>query len=398
MTSDIDNAAGADKVRQIREKIKAGKTQRKQGKRSGLPRILTNPGAKSSKGKLTASDITKLIKQLANLLVAGIPLVQGFALLAEGQVNVTAKQLMQSLQKEVATGHSLTAALRRHPKYFDPTLCSLVGVGEQSGALTSTLLRIVKSREKLELLHKQIRSSLTYPSAVVLVAIAITWLLLVKVVPQFEAMFQGFGADLPTFTRLVVDLSRAVQAHWLKAIICTLVLLLIIHRLYSAEGKFRTKTDQLILRLPVICDLVSKTILANYARTLATTINAGAPLVATLRSMAGSTGNKIYQKAISRLTEEVDAGQSLHLTMRNSKVFPSMITQMVAIGEETGNLAEMLDNAAEYYEMEVELLSQNITRLIEPVVMCILGLLTGGLIVAMYLPIFSLGGVLGSGF
>lgn len=345
--------------------------------------------------QIKASDITKLIGQLASMMRAGIPLVQSFAILAHGLEKKALKQLVNDLQQQVYSGHSLTAALRHRPQHFDALLCNLIDIGEQSGVLDSMLERVARHREKAEQLKRKIQSALTYPAAVILIAIAITWLLLVQVVPQFETMFQGFGAELPAFTRLVIDLSYMVQQHWLAATICLCTLLFVMKKLYATHLGVRLRLDRLLLRLPLVGKLIQKTILARYAHTLATTSAAGAPLVTTLRSMADNIGNRVYEQAIEQMVEDVAAGQSLHLGMQTTGVFPPMMTQMIAIGEETGMLAEMLEKAASYYEAEVETAVDRLTQLIEPAVICILGVLTGGLIIAMYLPIFDLGKILG---
>lgn len=348
-------------------------------------------------GRISASEITKLIRQLAGMAKAGIPLIQSFEILSKEPDKKALKRLIQLLCQEVETGHSLTSALQKQPRYFDPLLCSLVDIGEQSGCLDSTLERAADYREKTETLRRRLKSALVYPVTVILIALAVTWLLMVKVVPQFEIMFQDFGATLPAFTRWVVNLSHLVKAYWLPTLSILTMLSILSGRLYSHNSRIKFRIDSIILKLPIIGTLIRKAILTRYARALAITCRTGTPLMNALTSIAAGAGNKVYEQAIGQVAAEVNSGQSLHSAMRESGVFPAMITQMVAIGEETGMLADMLDKAAEYYEADVESMTDNLTRLVEPVIMCVLGILTGGLILAMYLPVFNLGNIFGGG-
>ena len=353
-------------------------------------------GATAKKPKsIKPTEITRLIYQLTNMIKAGIPLIQALDLIAEGFQQPALHSLIKGIRQKIAAGHSLTAALQDQPNYFDTLLCSLVDIGEQTGTLEAMLTKIVGYREKSAALRQYVRSALTYPAAVTLVAVGITVLMLVKVVPQFESMFHGFGAQLPAFTQVVVHLSELARHHWLEVFTGVCSTILAIRYGYRKNARLKLSIDRLALNIPLIGPLIQKTILARYAYTLATSFNAGAPLLTTLRMIATSTGNSFYNNVIVQIADEVAAGQSLHLAMSHSNAFPAMMIQMVTTGEEAGSLVQLLNKACEYYELEVEATLSKITHLLEPAIMCLLGLLTGGLIIAMYLPVFSLGGVLG---
>lgn len=369
----------------IRADIKQRKRQRLQDRLAKTKR----PKA------IKSAEITRLIYQLTNMIKAGIPLIQALDLLAEGFQQPSLHRLIKNIKQQVATGHSLTAALQDQPSYFDTLLCNLIDIGEQTGTLETMLTKVVEYREKSAALRQSVRSALTYPAAVTLVAAGITILMLVKVVPQFESMFHGFGAQLPAFTQAVVSISELVRHHWFEVFIGACSTALAIRYCHQRSTRLRLSMDRLMLNTPLIGPLIQKTILARYAYTLAISFNAGAPLLTTLKMIATSTGNSFYNKVIAQIASEVATGQSLHLAMSHSNAFPAMMIQMVATGEETGSLASLLNKACEYYELEVEATLAKITQLLEPAVMCLLGLLTGALIIAMYLPVFSLGGILG---
>ncbi|MGB0361378.1 MAG: type II secretion system F family protein, partial [Endozoicomonas sp.] len=277
--------------------------------------------------------------------------------------------------------------------YFDDLYCSLVGSGEQSGALETLLDRIATYKEKTEALKSKIKKAMNYPIAVVVIAIIVTVILLVKVVPQFEEVFQGFGAELPAFTQLVIGLSEIVQAYWFIALGALIAFIITFKKVLASSQATRDRMDRFVLKIPVVGDILDKSAVARFARTLATTFAAGVPLVDALDSVAGAAGNVIYSDAIKRIKEDVSTGQQLQFAMRNSGIFPSMAIQMVSIGEESGSLDEMLDKVATHYENEVDNMVDGLTSLMEPLIMSVLGVLVGGLIIAMYLPIFQLGSV-----
>ncbi|AJO80701.1 MULTISPECIES: type II secretion system F family protein [Pseudomonas] len=338
-----------------------------------------------------ARDISLFTRQLATLVKAGVPLLQAFDIIAEGFDNPNMRKLMEELKQDIAAGSSFTSALRKRPRYFDELYCSLVDAGEQAGALETLLERVATYKEKSENLKTRIRKAMTYPLAVIGVALVVTGILLVKVVPQFQAMFSGFGAQLPVFTQLVIALSVFVQQWgWLLAggLVASILGLRHANR---RSPRFRQWLDALLLKLPVIAPLVHKSAVARYARTLSTTFAAGVPLVEALGSVAGATGNQVFKQAVNRIRQEVATGMQLHFAMRTSGVFPGMAVQMTAIGEESGALDAMLDKVAIHYEDEVDTLVDTLGSLMEPAIMVVLGTLVGGLVVAMYLPIFQLG-------
>ncbi|MCV6474007.1 type 4a pilus biogenesis protein PilC, partial [Pseudomonas aeruginosa] len=291
--------------------------------------------------------------------------------------------------------HSLANSLRKKPQYFDELYCNLVDAGEQSGALENLLDRVATYKEKTESLKAKIRKAMTYPIAVIIVALIVSAILLIKVVPQFQSVFQGFGAELPAFTQMVVNLSEFLQEWWLAVIVGVGAIGFTFKELHKRSKKFRDTLDRTILKLPIFGGIVYKSAVARYARTLSTTFAAGVPLVDALDSVSGATGNIVFKNAVSKIKQDVSTGMQLNFSMRTTSVFPNMAIQMTAIGEESGSLDEMLSKVASYYEEEVDNAVDNLTTLMEPMIMAVLGVLVGGLIVAMYLPIFQLGNVVG---
>ncbi len=345
------------------------------------------------KKKITPGDIALFTRQMATMMKAGVPLVQSFDIVADGIDNVTLKELIGAIKLDVASGTNFASALRKHPRHFDDLFCNLVDSGEQSGALETMLDRLATYKEKSETLKKKIKKAMTYPIAVIVVAVIVTGILLVKVVPTFEELFQDFGADLPAFTQMVIGISNILQQWWLVFVVGIIAFIFIFR-----EAKLRSKrvsaiVDRLVLRIPVTGNILENSIYARFSRTLSTTFAAGVPLVDALTSTAGAAANYIYTNAIINVREDVATGQQLHFSMRNTNVFPNMLIQMTAIGEESGALDEMLDKAAEFYEEEVDNAVDNLTALMEPMIMAVLGVLIGGLIIAMYLPIFKMGSV-----
>lgn len=347
-----------------------------------------------SKGKkIKPLDIALFTRQMSTMMRAGVPLLQSFDIIAEGFENQNMRKLVDDVKQEVAAGNSFAASLRKKPEYFDDLYCNLVDSGEQAGALETLLDRIATYKEKTEALKSKIKKAMNYPIAVVVVAVIVTAILLLKVVPQFEIVFESFGADLPAFTLMVLGLSKALQDWWLALLAGAFLVGFLIRHAHKNSEKFRNSVDRGILKAPVIGDIVYKSSVARYARTLSTTFAAGVPLIEALDSVAGATGNIVFKNAVNQVKQDVSTGMQLNFSMRNTGVFPSMAVQMTAIGEESGALDDMLDKVAAYYEAEVDNMVDGLTALIEPIIMSVLGVLVGGLIIAMYLPIFQLGNV-----
>lgn len=345
------------------------------------------------KKKIKPLDIAIFTRQMATMMKAGVPLVQSFDIVAEGSDNATLAQLIREIREDVAAGGGFASALRKHPKYFDDLFCNLVESGEHSGALETMLHRIAIYKEKTEQLKAKIKKALTYPIAVVVVAVIVTGILLVKVVPQFAETFSGFGASLPAFTLFVLKLSDLAQAYWLHFLVIVGVSLFGFSKLKQSNKKFRVMLDKLTLKLPIIGKIVYEAIVARFARTLSTTFAAGVPLIDALTSVAGATGNAVYEEATIKIRDEVSTGTQLNVALRHAKIFPSMLLQMASIGEESGALDDMLDKVATFYEESVDNMVDNLTSLLEPMIMAVLGVLVGGLLIAMYMPIFQLGSV-----
>ena len=346
-------------------------------------------------GAVKPADVALFTRQMATMMRAGVPLVQAFDIVADGVEKKKLAELIRSVRQDVASGNSFASAIRKHPKEFDELFCNLVDAGEQSGALESMLDRIATYKEKTESLKAKVRKAMTYPIAVLVVAAVVSGILLVKVVPQFEQVFMSFGADLPAFTQMVIEFSEFAQAYWLGILVGIVVTGFLLNQIYQRSKAMREGLDRVVLKLPVAGDIIEKSAVARFARTLSTTFAAGVPLVDALNSVAGSTGNSVYVDATYRIRDDVSTGQQLNFSMRNTGVFPNMVNQMVAIGEEAGALDDMLDKSANYYEEQVDNAVDNLTSLMEPIIMSVLGILVGGLIIAMYLPIFQLGAVVG---
>jgi type IV pilus assembly protein PilC len=347
-----------------------------------------------SKGKkIKPMDIALFTRQMATMMGSGVPLLQSFDIIGEGFENPNMRKLVDEVKQEVASGNSLANSLRKKPQYFDDLYCNLVDAGEQSGALESLLDRVATYKEKTESLKAKIKKAMTYPIAVVVVAIVVSAILLIKVVPQFQSVFANFGAELPAFTRMVISLSEAMQEWWFIILILLFAAAFAFREVHRRSEKFRDGMDRAILKTPVVGDILYKSAVARYARTLSTTFAAGVPLVEALDSVSGATGNVVFRTAVNKIKQDVSSGTQLNFSMRTTGVFPSMAVQMAAIGEESGSLDGMLDKVASYYEEEVDNAVDNLTTLMEPMIMAVLGVLVGGLIIAMYLPIFQLGNV-----
>lgn len=344
-----------------------------------------------SKKKVKPMDVAIFTRQLATMMKAGVPLVQSFEIVADGLDNPTMKEVVLGIKAEVEGGNSFAQSLRKYPEYFDELFCSLVHSGEQSGALEGMLDRVAQYKEKSELLKLKIKKAMKYPITVVLVAVVVTAILLVKVVPVFQELFEGFGAELPAFTQFVINMSEGLQNNMFMIVAVLFAIGFTFAETKKRSEAFRNWLDRTVLKLPIIGDLAYKSTIARYCRTLATTFAAGVPLIDALVSCAGAAGNVVYKDAILRIRDDVATGQQLGFAMRQTGIFPAMALQMVNIGEESGALDAMLDKVANFYEAEVDNAVDGLTAMMEPLIMAVLGVLIGGLIIAMYLPIFQLG-------
>ncbi len=348
----------------------------------------------ASKGKpVDTKDVSLIARQMATMMKAGVPLVQSLEIIGSGNEKPTVQELVLQIKNDVEGGNNLADALRKHPRHFDDLFCDLVGAGEQSGALETMLERIALYKEKSEALKSKIKKALNYPIAVLVVAGIVTSILLIKVVPMFEAMFKDFGADLPAFTQFVVGISDYMQDYWWVFLLGIVALFVANKEMNHRSEPFRDFKDRLVLKLPILSEILNKGAVARYARTLSTTFAAGVPLVEALESAAGASGNVVYRKAILKIRDDVSTGMQMNLSMQSVNIFPNMVVQMVAIGEESGALDSMLSKVAEIYEQEVDDAVDGLASLIEPIIMSILGVVVGGLIIAMYLPIFQMGSV-----
>jgi type IV pilus assembly protein PilC len=344
-------------------------------------------------GKPNPGDIAVFSRQLATMLSAGIPLVQSFDIVGTGHEKASMQRLILDIKSDVEGGVSLHEALAKRPLYFDDLFVNLVEAGEQAGALESLLDKVATYKEKTEALKKKVKKALFYPTAVLVVAVIVTVILLIFVIPQFESLFKDFGADLPAFTQMVIGLSKFVQN---KGIFLALVLGgagYAFAYFYKRSRKLRQNMDRLQLRLPIIGPIMRKAAIARFARTLSTMFAAGVPLVEAMESVAGATGNIVYEDATLAMRDEVATGTRLQRAMENTNLFPNMVVQMIAVGEEAGALDEMSGKVASFYEEEVDNAVDSMSSLLEPLIMAILGVLVGGLVIAMYLPIFKLGQV-----
>jgi type IV pilus assembly protein PilC len=356
-------------------------------------RVKTQSRAFRSGGKVSNEDIAVFSRQLATMMSAGIPMVQAFEIIGNGHEKPAMQKLVIDIKNNIEGGSTLHESLAKHPLYFDSLFVNLVEAGEQAGALETLLDKIATYKEKTEALKKKIKKALFYPAAVLVVAVVVSVILLLFVIPQFEELFKGFGADLPAFTQMVVNLSRFVQHQgwWM--------LIMIGGGFYAffyfkkRSRKLQLLLDRVMLKFPIIGPILQKSAIARFARTLSTMFAAGVPLVEAMGSVAGATGNIVYEEAVLRMKDEVATGQRLQRAMENVGLFPNMVVQMIAVGEESGSLDTMSAKVAEFYEAEVDNAVDSMSSLLEPMIMAILGVLVGGMVIAMYLPIFKLGAV-----
>ncbi|KGJ95294.1 type II secretion system F family protein [Colwellia psychrerythraea] len=372
------------------------KTQlRKQGVTPSRVKKKAKPlfGIGSGDKEISPADIAVITRQIATMLGAGVPLVQTIEMIGKGHSNGKMRLLLGDIGTKLSSGIPLSDCLREHPLFFDELYCDLVASGEQSGALETIYGRIATYKEKAEALKSKIKKAMTYPIAVLVIAFIVTSILLIFVVPVFQEIFNSFGAELPAFTLFVIAISEFMQAYWYFGLAGLYLAFYLFKKSHRNSQKFRDNVDKNILKLPVIGDLLEKAAVARYARTLSTTFAAGVPLVDALESAAGASGNAVFRDAILEVRTEVSSGMQMNLAMLNCKIFPDMVIQMVAIGEESGTVDGMLSKVANIYEQQVDDAVDGLTALLEPMIMAVLGVVIGGLIIAMYLPIFEIGKV-----
>ncbi len=346
-----------------------------------------------SGGKVKAEDIAIFSRQLATMLAAGIPMVQAFEIIGTGHEKPAMQKLVLEIKADIEGGTSLHEALAKHPLYFDDLFVNLVQAGEQAGALETLLDKVATYKEKSEAIKKKVKKALFYPAAVLVVAVVVTIILLIFVIPQFESLFKGFGADLPAFTQMVINLAHLVQRDGLYMAVAVGAAGWAFVYFKKRSRRMRQVLDRLMLKLPIIGPILNKAAIARYARTLSTMFAAGVPLVEALESVAGACGNIVYEDGVMKMRDEVATGQRLQRAMENTNLFPNMVVQMIAVGEESGSLDTMSGKVATFYEEDVDAAVDSMSSLLEPLIMAILGVLVGGLVIAMYLPIFKLGSV-----
>lgn len=347
----------------------------------------------SRKKKITPKDISIFTRQFATMIQSGIPIVQGLEIVAKGHENPSVQQLLTSVKQDIESGTNLSVALGKHKLYFDALYCNLVSAGEQAGILDTILDKVATYKEKIEAIKGKIKSALFYPAAVIVVAFVVTAILLIFVIPQFESLFKGFGAELPALTQFVVHLSHFMRDYWYIMFGGLAGTVGFIAYTYKRSEKMQHSVDRMALRAPVVGEIVKKATIARYARTLGTMFAAGVPLVESLDSVAGAAGNRVYYEGVMAIKNEVSTGTHLRVAMEHTGLFPNMVVQMVAIGEESGELDKMLGKVADFYEAEVDDAVESLSSLIEPMIMAFLGVVVGGLVIAMYLPIFKMASV-----
>ncbi|MBK1648275.1 type II secretion system F family protein [Rhabdochromatium marinum] len=366
---------------------------RRQGVNPTKVRKKAEPLLGSGKKKITAADISVFSRQLATMMAAGVPLVQSFEIVGRGHENASMQELILTIKGDIESGTTMASALAKHPKYFDDLVCNLVAAGEQAGVLDDLLDKIATYKEKTESIKGKIKKALFYPASVIIVAVVVTTVIMLFVIPAFKDLFTSFGADLPAFTLLVIGISDFMRQWWWAVGMGVGLFGFAVGKLHEKSRKFRELIDRASLKIAIIGPILNKAAIARFARTLSTMFAAGVPLVEALSSVSGATGNIVYSDAVLKMREEVATGQSLQLAMRQRNLFPHMVIQMTAIGEESGSLDAMLGKVADFYEEEVDNAVDALSSLLEPLIMVVIGGLVGSLIIAMYLPIFKLAAV-----
>lgn len=356
------------------------------------PKPLFGGGGKT---KITPADISIFARQLATMMDSGVPIVQSFEIIGKGHENLGMSELLNAVKNDIESGTTLSDALSKHPLYFDELFCNLVQAGEHAGILDSILDKIATYKEKTEAIKAKIKKAMTYPIAIMVVAFVITVILLIFVIPQFEQLFSGFGADLPAMTKFVVAMSKWMQEWWWAVLIVIFGSIKIASEAKKRSKPFNIFLDRALLKAPIVGAILHKAAIARYARTLSTMFAAGVPLVEAMDSVSGAVGNIVYKEAVLKMRDEVSTGTQINVAMKQANLFPHMVVQMTAIGEEAGSVDTMLSKVADFYEAEVDDAVDNMTALLEPIIMAFLGVVIGGLVIAMYLPIFQMGKVVG---
>jgi type IV pilus assembly protein PilC len=368
---------------------------RKQGITPTVVRTKSKPLFGAAGSAITAQDISVFSRQIATMLQSGVPMVQSFEILASGQKNPRMRDMLVDIRDNIAGGSSLSEAMAKHPVQFDALYRNLTRAGESAGVLDTVLDTVATYKERTEAIKGKIKKALFYPTAVIAVALLVSAILLIYVVPQFEQVFKGFGADLPAFTQMIVDASRFLTAWWWLVLMIVVGSVVGFIFIYKRSPALERNVDRLMLKLPVLGQILHQSAIARYARTLALTFKAGVPLVEALETVAGATGSIVYNDAVKRIKDDVSVGYQLNVAMKQVNIFPHMVVQMTAIGEEAGALDTMLLKVAEFYEQEVNNSVDALASLIEPFIMVVIGILVGGMVIGMYLPIFKLAATVG---
>ncbi len=366
---------------------------RSQGVTPSSVKLKPKPLFGEKKQKITTKDITIFARQLATMIKSGVPLIQGFDIVTNGHENPQMRELLGAVRADVSSGNSLGSSLAKHPKHFDELFSNLVKSGEASGTLETMLDRVATYMEKSEAIKGKIKSATFYPISIVAVSVIVTMVLLLFVVPQFAEIFSSFGAELPAITLFVVNLSEKTQEYWWVFVGAVFIAFKLFQRARANSPSFARKVDAWLLNAPIFGTIFTKAAIARFARTLSTMFAAGVPMIEAMEQVAGAVGNLVYYDAILRMRDEVSTGQRLNTTMIKTQLFPTMVTQMIAIGEESGAVDEMLSRVADFYEEEVDVAVDGLSALIEPIILVVLGIILGGLILAMYMPIFQMGSV-----
>jgi len=370
---------------------------RRQGINASKIKKKSKPLFGPGKGRIKSKDISIFSRQLATMMDAGVPLVQGFEIIGRGHENKAMQELLLNVKTDIEGGSNLSDALGKHPLYFDELYCNLVQAGEHAGILDNILDKIATYKEKTESIKGKIKKAMFYPTAVIAVAFIITAILMIFVIPMFEGLFAGFGADLPAITRFVINLSKFFQEWWWAMFGGIGLSIYGVIQMKKRSVKFNHAMDRTLLKIPVIGNILEKAAIARFSRTLATMFAAGVPLVEAMVSVAGAVGNIVFKDAVLVMKDEVATGTQLNVAMNQSGLFPNMVIQMTAIGEEAGSVDTMLSKVADFYEEEVDNAVDGMSTLLEPLIMAILGTLIGGLVIAMYMPIFQMGKIVSGG-
>jgi len=365
-------------------------------RRQGIsPKNIKKKSKKIGGAKIKAVDIAQFARQLTTMMRAGVPMVQALELISAGHEKPAMRELIQKITRDIEGGADLAGALAAHPQYFDDLFVNLIRAGEQAGTLEDMIDKVATYKEKTEAMKAKVKKAMMYPLMVIIAAVVVSTIMLIWVIPTFKEVFEGFGADLPAFTLWVISLSEWLQANWYWPLGIIITTIIAFKEARKRSEKFRHFVDRTTLKIPVMGTIINKSSVARFSRTLATMFAAGVPLVEAMDAVAGATGNVVYEKATMQMKEDTAKGVQLYVAMTTTQQFPSMVVQMTKIGEEAGRLEEMLDRVADYFEEQVDDLVDNLAKQIEPMIMAVLGVLVGGLVVAMYLPIFKMGAAVG---